>query len=277
MSHWPDDELRYLKGVGPKMADKLASLGLHKQQDLLFHLPLRYEDRTRITPVGALQPGSRAQIEAEVLQSAVRFRRRGRSTRSLEARLSDNTGMVSLRLFYFNANQQQMLEKGNWLRCYGEVRWSSNGVEMIHPEMSVIDPEAPPSLPTTLTPIYPVTEGLHQKTMRRIMEQVIEKLEHQRMQETLPLQWLQRQGFPDFTAAMIGLHKPTDVNDCILIKENRHPAQNRFVVEELAAHRLVLLERRRWLRSTRAPGTGGDDGHDKKRCSSSYKVVAGFA
>lgn len=253
MGQWWDDELRYLKGVGPRMAEKLASLGLHKQQDLLFHLPLRYEDRTRITPVGALQPGSRAQIEAEVLQSAVRFRRRGRSGRSLEARLSDNTGMVSLRLFYFNASQQQMFEKGNWLRCYGEVRWSSNGVEMIHPEISVINPQQPTALPTTLTPIYPVTEGLHQKTMRRIVEQVIEKLESQGMQETLPLQWLQRQGFPDFTEAMIGLHNPTDISDCQLIQENRHPAQNRFVVEELAAHRLVLLERRRWLRSTPSP------------------------
>ena len=188
-----------------------------------------------------------------MLQTAVRFRRHGRSNRSLEARLSDNTGMVSLRLFYFNANQQQMLEKGNWVRCYGEVRWSSNGVEMIHPEMTVIDPQNPPALPSTLTPIYPVTEGLHQKTMRRIMEQVISKLQQQGMQETLPQQWLDRHGFPDFTRAMIGLHNPTDASDCRLINEHRHPAQDRFVVEELAAHRLVLLERRRWLRAIPSP------------------------
>ncbi len=253
MTQWWDDELRYLKGVGPKLAAKLAGLGLHKQQDLLFHLPLRYEDRTSVTPVGSLQSGSRAQIEAEVLQSAVRFRRRGRSTRSLEARLSDNTGMVSVRLFYFNANQQQMLEKGNWLRCYGEVRWSTNGVEMIHPEMVVIDPHNPPPLPSTLTPVYPVTEGLHQKTMLRIMQQVIDKLEDHGITETLPQDWLQQKGFPDFSRAMIGLHRPTDHNDSKLIAANAHPAQDRFVVEELAAHRLVLLERRRWLRASASP------------------------
>ena len=112
MAHWSAQGLRYLKGVGPKIAEKLHKLGLNTQRDLLFHLPLRYEDRTFVTPLGALQAGRRGQIEAEVLHASVHFRRQGRSRRVLAARLADNTGMITVRFFYFNANQQKQFEKG---------------------------------------------------------------------------------------------------------------------------------------------------------------------
>ena len=158
MEHWSEQDLRYLKGVGPKVAEKLHRLGLHRQRDLLFHLPLRYEDRTFITPVGSLQPGTRGQIEVEVLHAGVHFRRQGRSRRVLAAKLGDSTGVVAVRFFYFNAKQQKLLEKGNWLRCYGEVRVAQGELEMIHPEIELTDIDAPPPLPQTLTPIYPTTE-----------------------------------------------------------------------------------------------------------------------
>jgi len=253
MEHWSQQDLRYLKGVGPKVAEKLQKLGLHRQRDLLFHLPLRYEDRTFVTRVGSLQPGQRCQIEAEVLHAGIRFRRQGRSRRVLAAKLGDNTGIVAVRFFYFNANQQQLLEKGNWLRCFGEVRVAQGELEMIHPEVQLLDRDDPAPLPRTLTPIYPTTEGLHQAAIKRILEQALDRLQSEGLDETLPREWLDRHGFPDIVSAMIDLHRPGSKRDSELISQHRHPAQHRFAVEELAAHRIALLERRREIRARETP------------------------
>ncbi len=275
MEHWSERELRYLKGVGPKIAEKLQKLGLYTQRDLLFHLPLRYEDRTFVTPLGSLQPGRRSQIEAEVLQAAVSFRRVGRSRRVLAAKLSDDTGMISVRFFYFNANQQKLFEKGNWLRCYGEVRAVQGELEMIHPETELIDRDDPGPLPSTLTPIYPTTEGLHQLSMKRILAQVIDRLEAEGISETLPQDWLDQHGFPDIGSAMIDLHRPGSKADCELIAAGRHPAQHRFIVEELAAHRHALLERRRQIRQRKTPRIEArDDLHQRFEQALPFELTA---
>ena len=259
MEHWSEQGLRYLKGVGPKAVEKLHKLGLDTQRDLLFHLPLRYEDRTFVSPIGSLQPGRRSQIEAEVLHAGVRFRRQGRSRRVLAVKLADNTGVITVRLFFFSASQQKQFEKGNWVRCFGEVRSAQGELEMIHPETEVIEQDNPSSLPMTLTPIYPTTEGLHQMSLKRILQQVIEKLKSDGIAETLPQTWLDKNKFPDFTSAMIDLHSPEDNRNSELIAQNKHPAQYRFIVEELAAHRLALLERRRQIRSRKNPVIAADD------------------
>ena len=253
MAHWSEQGLRYLKGVGPKIAEKLQRLGLHTQRDLLFHLPLRYEDRTFVTPIGSLQPGQRAQIEAEVLDSAVSFRRGGRSRRMLVAKLGDNTGVVTVRLFYFSDNQKKFYQKGNGLRCFGEVRVAQGELELVHPETEVIDLDDPPPLPQTLTPIYPTTEGLHQLSIKRILAQALDRLEAEGIAETLPQGWLDRHGFPGMTSAMIGLHRPRGKEESTRIARFEHPAQHRFAVEELTAHRLALLERRRQIRARKTP------------------------
>jgi len=259
MEHWSTQGLRYLKGVGPRVAEKLHKLGLVNQRDLLFHLPLRYEDRTSVAPLASLQPGQRSQIEAQVLQAGVHFRRTGRSRRVLVAKLADNTGVITARFFFFNARQQQLFEKGNWLRCYGEVRSALGELEMIHPETELIDTDHPAPLPSTLTPVYSTTEGLHQLTLKRILAQVIDKLQADGIAETLPQDWLRQHHFPGFTSAMIDLHRPESRKDSELIAANRHPAQHRFVVEELAAHQLALRERRRQLRSRKTPAIEIDD------------------
>jgi ATP-dependent DNA helicase RecG len=253
MDHWSQQGLRYLKGVGPKVAEKLQKLGLHRQRDLLFHLPLRYEDRTFVTAVGSLQPGQRCQIEAEVLAAGVQFRRQGRSRRVLAARLGDNTGMVAVRFFFFGANQQRLFEKGNWLRCFGEVRVAQGELEMIHPEVELLDRDDPAPLPSTLTPIYPTTEGLHQVAIKRILEQVLDRMHSDGLDETLPRDWLESYGFPDIVSAMSDLHRPNSRRASELISQHRHPAQHRFVVEELAAHRIALLQRRREIRARETP------------------------
>jgi ATP-dependent DNA helicase RecG len=259
MEHWSTQGLRYLKGVGPRIAEKLHKLGLNNQRDLLFHLPLRYEDRTFISPIGSLQPGRRSQVEAEVLQAGISFRRQGRSRRVLAAKLADSTGVLTVRFFYFNAKQQNQFEKGNWVRCFGEVRVAQGELEMIHPETEVIDADNPPPLSETLTPIYPTTEGLHQLSIKRIVQQVVEKLKSDRLAETLPQDWLDRNEFPDFASAMIDLHRPESRQDSELIAQGQHPAQHRFIVEELAAHRLALLERRRQIRSRKTPAIKPDE------------------
>jgi len=259
MEHWSTQGLRYLKGVGPKIAEKLEKLGLKTQRDLLFHLPLRYEDRTFVSPLGSLQPGQRSQIEAEVLHASVHFRRVGRSRRVLAAKLADNTGVITVRFFYFNARQQQQFEKGNWLRCFGEVRLAQGELEMIHPETEVIDIDNPAPLAQTLTPFYPTTEGLHQLSIKRLLQQAIDKLKSDGVAETLPQTWLDKNQFPGFTSAMIDLHSPENKRDSELIEQHKHPAQYRFIVEELAAHRLALLERRREIRSRKTPKIVPDD------------------
>jgi ATP-dependent DNA helicase RecG len=259
MEHWSTQGLRYLKGVGPKIAEKLEKLGLKTQRDLLFHLPLRYEDRTFVSPLGSVQSGQRSQIEAEVLHASVHFRRMGRSRRVLAAKLADNTGVITVRFFYFNARQQQQFEKGNWLRCFGEVRLAQGELEMIHPETEVIDIDNPTALAQTLTPFYPTTEGLHQLSIKRIVQQAIDKLKADGVAETLPQAWLDNNQFPDFTSAMIDLHSPENKRDSALIAQHKHPAQYRFIVEELAAHRLALLERRRQIRSRKTPKITPDD------------------
>jgi ATP-dependent DNA helicase RecG len=253
MEHWSAQGVRFLKGVGPKVAEKLQKLGLETQRDLLFHLPLRYEDRTQITPVAGLQPGRRQLIEAEVLQVAVNFRRQGPSRRVLVAKLADQSGLLTIRLFFFSSNQQQQLQKGHWLRLFGEARLVQGELEMVHPEFEVFDAQNPPPLAQNLTPVYPTTEGLHQLSMSKIIRQVIARLDEKGMPETLPTQWLQQNNFPDFKSAMLSLHSPQQHTDTEKIAYRKHPAQYRFIVEELTAHRLALLERRVIIRKLKTP------------------------
>src|SRR5690606_21973004 len=164
--------VRSLRGVGPQLAEKLARLDIHSVQDLLFHLPLRYQDRTRITPIGALQPGQDAVIEGEVKVADVAFGRR----RSLVVRLQDPTGTVTLRFFHFSAAQQKQLARGSWLRAYGEARRGANGVELYHPEYRLLEDEAPAPVAQTLTPVYPTTEGLQQASWRKLCGQALQLL-----------------------------------------------------------------------------------------------------
>jgi ATP-dependent DNA helicase RecG len=268
LEDWSAQGVRYLKGVGPRVAEKLEKLGIRTQRDLLFHLPLRYEDRTEVTAIGALQPGQRSLVQAEVLQAAISFRRQGRSRRVLVAKLGDHSAVLTIRLFYFSARQQQMLEKGNWLRCFGEVRIAQGELEMVHPELEVIDRDKPPALTETLTPVYPTTEGLHQTSISKIVRQAVDSLKTSEIDETLPLPWLEQHGFPDFKSAMLHLHSPQQARDTELIARRQHPAQFRFIVEELTAHRLALLERRAKIRILDSPVISSSGGLAEKLIAS---------
>lgn len=149
-----------LKGVGPKAAERLSRLGIRSVPDILFHLPLRYEDRTRIVPIRQLKLGDHAAIEAQIEQVELRKGRR----RSLLVHVTDGTGAIFLRFFHFSATQQAGFRRGERVRCFGEVRNGPLGYEMVHPEYGVAIADDRQSAAPSLTPVYPTTEGMHQLT-----------------------------------------------------------------------------------------------------------------
>jgi len=228
-----------LKGAGPRIAARLARLGLHTVQDLLFHLPLRYEDRTRGTVLGALRPGDTVTVTARVDLSEIT---RGRRP-SLLVRVSDGTGALTLRFFNFAPARQRQLARGRWVRCFGTARPGRAGLEMAHPECEAFDEEPAPA-PARLTPVYPATEGVHQQTLRRLVDQALALL-GERFEEDLPPELCDRLALPTLGAAVEALHHPPVDADPALLDCGLHPAQRRLALEELVAHHLSLREARR--------------------------------
>jgi len=153
-----DSPLISLKGVGPALARKLEKLNLYRVDDLLFLLPLRYEDRTQLVKIGSLAAGSRCLVTGEVLLSETVFRGR----RNLLVRISDGSGQLTLRFFHFSRQQQAQFQAGVHFTCFGEVRRGKSGFEMIHPEYRVLRENQDATTDDSLTPIYPATEGVQQ-------------------------------------------------------------------------------------------------------------------
>lgn len=228
-----------LKGVSDKMAIKLARLQIATLQDLLFHLPIRYEDRTRLSPIGALQPGISAQVEATVEAADVVFRRR----RSLLVKASDGTGTLTLRFFHFTNQQRQQFQPGQKLLCFGEPRRGANSIEMVHPEYRLLTEGLDAPLSEQLTPIYPATEGVQQRTLRRLTDQVLDNHLH-RVREWLPGDLIDNGQLPSLQQALLTLHRPgTDIALSTLL-DGSHPARQRLALEEMLAFHLSLLRRR---------------------------------
>ena len=241
-----------LNGVGPALASKLHKLGLFSLQDLLFHLPLRYIDRTQITPIGGIQPMTEVVIEGEVRASDVVFGRR----RSLVCRVQDHSGVVTLRFFHFNRAQQERLKPGVKLRCFGEVRRGKSGLELYHPEYQYLDTANPAGLEDTLTPIYPATEGITQSRIRDLCGQALRHLDTHQIVELIPADinsGLEQQLSYSLVAALRLLHNPPPGTALHLLAEGEHPAQQRLAAEELIAHNLGLLRLRQKVQLQQAP------------------------
>jgi len=242
-----------LKGVGDKFAQVLARLHITTVQDLLFHLPLRYQDRTRVTPIAALLPGVDAVIEGEVRAADVVLGRR----RSLMVKLQDGSGTLSLRYFHFTAAQKNRFARGLRLRCYGEARRGAAGLELYHPETEIVGAETP-DRPDTLTPVYPLTEGVSQLRLRSLMQQALTLLEQGGVSELLPAELLPPALRYPLGDALRFLHSPPAGTDLAQLAEGIHPAQQRLALEELLAHHLSLLELRRSNSAISAPPLPGD-------------------
>ncbi len=248
-----------LRGVGPALADKLAKLGVTQVQDLLFVLPSRYEDRTQVCDIGALRHGMRTVVEGEVQLTEVAYRRR----RQLLCRISDGTGSLTLRFFYFSAAQQAGLARGTRIRCHGEVRRGPLGLEIVHPEYRRIGQEAAP-LEEVLTPIYPTTEGVPQPRLRSLIELALKEAERSGVRDWIPRRILERFKLPGLFEALSMLHKPPRDVQLDELLGGRHPAQRRLAFEELLAHQLSLRKLRQEIQSDPAENLRDADGLEKR-------------
>ena len=246
LEHLP---LAKLKGIGPKTLDRLARLDLHSAQDLLFHLPLRYEDRTRIRPLAQLRVGDWALVKGSVEAVEIVARRRS----ALVCRIADGSGWLTLRFFHFSAEQQSRLRPGTRIQCFGEVRPGYQGVEMTHPDWRTLSPGEAGTAETTLTPVYPLTEGLHQKTLQRLVVQALARCRPGMPAD--PLAPLLRtaspalRALPDLHQALALLHAPAAAGDPADLER----ARRRLAFEELLAHQLGMRQLRSLVRSRPAP------------------------
>lgn len=237
----PSRPVTALKGVGSALAARLGKLGIETVQDLLFLLPLRYEDRTRIVPIGSLRPGDRAVVEGEVELAEVVFRKR----RTLLARLADGTGFLTLRFFYFSGAQQEQLARGARLRCFGEVRRGPVGLEIVHPEYRRADAYDAQGVEDVLTPVYPATEGVQQGRLRVLTAQALKDVAADSVRDWLPAELLSDLRLPSLRDALEYVHRPPPDAPLQLLAAGRHPAQRRLAFEELLAHHLSLRLLRR--------------------------------
>lgn len=229
------------KGGSSLVQQKLDKLGLREPQDLILHLPIRYEDETSISPISSLVPGQSFQVEGEVLRSDVSYRPR----KQLTATLADQTGQLNLRWLHFYPSQIQQVQQGNRLRAMGEVRTSMFGLEMVHPKTS--SPTTP--LPAALTPVYPTTEGLTQASLRK---QISNSLIEADLSDTLPDSMLRAWKLCSFSEAIRTLHAPSPNENASSLTEHTHPAWIRVKFDELLAQQLSLAAARQARRAKRA-------------------------
>jgi len=243
-----------IKGVGAVMAAKLQRIGLLSVQDLLLHLPIRYLDRTRVTPIGGLQPNGHYVVEGSVRACDVVITKR----RSLVVRLQDDTGTITLRFYHFNNAQKERFSPGSRLRVFGETRRGSAGLEFYHPEYDSLDQIKQNTLDSALTPVYPATEGLTQSRLRQLTEQALSLLDLYTLQELIPDGLRDRVHQSALADAIRFLHRPPVGSNLQQLADGEHPHQQRLAFEELLAHHLSLLLLRREAQATAAPRLPAD-------------------
>ncbi|CAM4435126.1 MAG: ATP-dependent DNA helicase RecG [Legionellaceae bacterium] len=239
-----------LKGVGPKIAAQLEYYGIHNIQDLLFHLPLRYQDRTRITPIGDLRTGDQAVIHGMVENIKCPSYR----SSPLTCTLRDSTGAINLRFFHFTKAQKNNLLAGIRLYCFGEVRGKGSKLEIIHPEYRKINETNLIPVEESLTPIYPSIEGISQTILRQLIDKAISFLENTvEINDYLPFSIINSINLPNLVTALKYIHRPTPDSHLSLLEKGQHPAQQRLIFEELLAHQISLRRLRKKLQKQLSP------------------------
>ena len=229
-----------LKGIGPVLVSKLQKLKVHNQYDLLFLLPIRYEDKTSLHKISALVAGEKALIQGFVVLTTVVYRGR----RMLISQLSDDTGIITLRFFHFSKQQARRLAKNTVVRCFGQTRKTASGLEMIHPEYQIINPENPAPLEAGLTPIYPTTEGLQQGRLRKIVRAALEQ-QIDTIEELLPASIVKELGLVPLTESLREIHQPSQKN---IVNDHQSLARKRLISEELLANQLALKRLKRYTK-----------------------------
>ena len=233
-----NEDLLDLKGIGEKGLIKLNKIGIRSIEDLLFHLPIRYQDKTKLTKISDLEPGKKYFIEGKVEKSNIIFFKK----RMFLVRLSDSSGFIQLRFFYFNKSQMKNFSEGKTVRCYGELRLANKVKEMIHPECEFIDQNNIKKLEENLTPVYPITEGLQQHRIRNFIKQSLEMLKSEKIffPEILPKKILEKYKLVDINTALLNIHYPhkNESHDELINSENIN--KRRLIFEELLAHQLIF-------------------------------------
>ena len=231
-------DLLDLKGIGKKGLEKLNKIGIKTTEDLLFHLPIRYQDKTKFTKISELEPGKKYYIEGVVERSNVVFYK----TRMFLVKISDATGFIQLRFFYFNKSQMKNFSLGRKIRIYGELRLANKVKEMIHPECDFIDEKNAPELDQFLTPVYPITEGLHQKSIRNFIKQTLLLLKNKKIffPEILPKKILDRFNLIDINTALLNIHNPNKNISYEELLGSENINKKRLIFEELLAHQLIF-------------------------------------
>ena len=243
-----DTPVTFLKGCGPYLAQRLTQLGIETVGDLVLHLPSRYEDRRHCTAFAAWDDGAEAVFRARILHAEVRFAPR----RSLRVLVEDDSGTAVLRLFHFHPNQQATLAPGRWVQGYGSGRRSREGLGFVHPSFEVADDPAAFQLDTTLTPVYPSTQGLAQARLRTLIDRaLVVAADDPAFRQPIP-------GLAevDTLSALIQVHRPRAELALSALSQGRPPAQLRLIDEELLAHQLSLRWLRRTLQQCPAPPIG---------------------
>ena len=244
-----------LPGVGPALVAALERLHLRTLQDLWFHLPLRYEDRTRLTAIRDLRVGDTAQVEGrvEAIEKGFRFRPQLRIAVSDESQQT-----LLLRFFHFNNAQANQLAIGARLRCFGEVRHGAHSLEMVHPQYQRLADDAASAVEERLTPVYPTTEGLGQKRLAGLIQRALMQLPQDEGLELIPSALRTANKLSSLRAALLYVHRPPPDADVAGLALGEHPAQQRLAFEELLAQHLSLQRLRKRLREHAAPALRGD-------------------
>lgn len=243
--NWLAQPVNVLRGIGEKMLARFARRSLLTLNDLLFHLPLKYQDKTRVVPISGLRIGDTVLVSGELLQCKTHYVR----SAVLSCEISDGTGVLSLRFFHFNKQQaaalSRALEQGKWLKCFGEIKYRRQCLEITHPEYRIIEADQPIPVDASLTPVYPTTEGLSQLTLRNAIAQVIEQLKKPNTTENglrdyIPEAIRAELQLPSLSEALIYLHAPPPDCPVFELVEGNDPYRQRLVIEELLAHQLSM-------------------------------------
>ncbi|MDP1926093.1 MAG: ATP-dependent DNA helicase RecG [Thiobacillus sp.] len=221
--------------VSPALTARLAKLGLSRDADLVLHIPLRWEDETRLTPVRNLLPGDAAQVQATVTDASIAYRPRRMLT--LSVRDTDG-GILGIRFLHFYPSHTKLFQPGETFRFIGEVRGGFLGLEMVHPRFVKAGDDTP--LPSGLTPVYPTTAGLGQAALRKVIARALEL----RIEDTLPADWLAELGLPELDASIRLLHQPPKSAALAELESHQHPAWQRLAFDELLAQQLSLAAAR---------------------------------
>tara|TARA_Y100000590_G_scaffold460157_1_gene618853 strand:+ start:6906 stop:8969 length:2064 start_codon:yes stop_codon:yes gene_type:complete len=225
-----------LKGVGEKITEKLLRIGVKEVEDLLFHLPIKYHDKTKITKISELEEKKLLQICVKIEKVNVVFYRR----RMLIIKAADETGSIQIRFFHFNRDQIKSFKEGKYIKCFGELKLTKNIKEFIHPEYRIIDDPKGLILDDTYTPIYPVTDGLRQASIRKLIKQAIKLLYEKKilLKEVLPEKILEEYKLEDIEKSLVKIHIPEKYDDINKFNNSISKYRRRLIFEELLAHQL---------------------------------------